>query len=843
MRRLFIFTALSIALQGSLLGQKLGENKEYKSGLSALKDHLGELAIEKFKLAQADGSLTEKDRQDLQLLIVESYIRVSKPTLALEALQDKSLENHPNRMFWTGISVASNGRFQEAIVLLKLVTNKSTHFTEARLTLANLYQALSDNGNAIQLYTELVKEKGSIVSYVKIRLAELLISKGDLKDLEYATKLLSELKTESSANLKEKVLLEAKIDLANEAYDPAIRKLKELLKSPEYLSERAVNNATITLADALYASNESEATGALEGIFDFIANHKRSTLLSPLFMRIGRWLPADTMLSDSKILKLQEWAGRSKDELEASSKQKLKNHPELTAFSHFYYARYLAKSEDPASLSKALEEFILLRTYHPKHITYGMSLMETAEIQLKLEQNDDAIDTLKDIQSFAIPLAPAAKQQAAFILGKLLAEKTNYAGAIKAFQIASKAQQDTLANAATINTGVAYLAASDPEGFQTFFKKTNSLVLRQQLELEKALWLTKKKSIDARVILQSFIRDYPDNQRITEARLALAENTIRVSPSDSTLCGVIIKELSTSGMSPEQYISFSRIRYLQAMAEKEYPAAIETAIKFLETEQPEARKIEFKLLLGQAYYRNGEQNDARKTLIPLASENPDSPFAEYALYYSAMAARRIDTPEAQEEAIGLFNKIIDKKYSISTEAALQLADLYNSTNQPKQAYTLLKKIYKPDNSSNIQRNIALNLATALQALGAEDERYYKEAIDVFDRLLAQKDLPAIWYNRIHFRKGYNYEEMNKNQEAVNTYYAVVNVDPDENPITEWYWYYRCGFNAIVMLEKLGNPKAAISVAKKLASTKGPRATEAGKRARAIEMKHMLWDNE
>lgn len=843
MRKSSLFTAisaLSITLHSPLLAQNLEKNKDYQAGIMALKDHLGELAIEKFKLALTDKNLTAKDNQQLQLTLAESYIRTSKPALALQILKQDDLKNNPEQVFWTAIATASGGRYQQATALLKLVTKNSSHYTEARLTLASIYQALSDDSNAILLYTQLSKETGKHSAYAKIRLAELLIYKGDV---ESATQQLSELKTESPPLLKKKTLLEAKVDLANKAYDSATTKLTELLKTPEHLNERALNSAIITLADTQYASNEGDPTAALHEIFTFIEKNKQSAILSPLFTRIGKWLPAETTLNDSKILKLKEWSGRSSVKQPTKSELTQKTYEDLSAYSHFYYATNLAMSDDPASLSKALFELSLLRLNHPTHITFGMSLMKTAEIQVKLERNDAAIDTLKSIQTLPISVAPEAKQQAAFISGQLLVNKMDYAQASAAFKIATNAQQKTLANAASINAGLSYLASSDLNGFQIYSDNTDSMVLRQQLELEKALWLSKQKSIDARVMLLSFIKDYPENQRVTEAKLALAENAIRVSPTDSAICTAMISELNNSRISPEQYVAYINIRYLHAMSLGKYSTAIDTALQFLETQQPEARKTEFKLLLGQAYYRNGQHNDARQTLLPLANTQTDSPLADYALYYAAMAARLEGTPQSQTEAIALFHRVIDKKSPISIEATLQLADLYNSTNQPAKAYPLLKVIYKPEGASNIQRNIAVNLASSLQALGTEDEKYYSEAIEVYDRLLAQKNLPTIWFNRIHYNKAYTYEEMNMNQKAISTYYAVININHNQAPITEWTWYYRCGFNAVVMLEELGNPKAAIAVAKKLASTKGPRAKEATARARTIEMKHMIWDKE
>jgi len=83
--------------------------------------------------------------------------------------------------------------------------------------------------------------------------------------------------------------------------------------------------------------------------------------------------------------------------------------------------------------------------------------------------------------------------------------------------------------------------------------------------------------------------------------------------------------------------------------------------------------------------------------------------------------------------------------------------------------------------------------------------------------------------------------MGNDDPALEIYYSVINIDLNKTPITEWKWYYKCGFNAIKMLDEMKNPRAAIAIAKKLASSDGNRSEEATKRARTLEMKYMIWE--
>jgi len=549
------------------------------------------------------------------------------------------------------------------------VPKDSSHYDESRISLANLYLALGDNANATPLYKELSSSNtktAPYTTYAGLRLAEIQISK-------LAT--LTSINTERPSQQKIKALLEAKLDLTNQEYQAASTKLTALIADPQHLSQLSLNNAVITLAEAQRYSGDKPA--ALDTLFAFLEKNENIAMLHPFFLRIGNWLPEEAKVNDPYLLKLQAWASQKYTEGDEASTNPTLLQQDLSAYAHFTYASYLSKGDDPASLTKALTEFDTLRSNYPQHNAFGRSLMKTAEILLKLDKPEEAVATLETILKPDTNTPLQIKQQAAFLQGQLLAEKIDYAAAAKAFAIASKSQQESLANTAAINTGIAYLANSDIAAFKDHIDSTNLPKVRQQLELEQALWLASKRSISARNPLQTFIQNHPDSSRINEAKLALAIHSIRVLPANPILADQMAQELSVASITNEQSKALNNIRYLSAMAKEDYSTAIAIAKQDVISAQTNQNTIEIaqsKLLLGQAFYRNGQHNDARRELQEIVTSDPESPFVDYANYYSALAARLEGTPQSHKEAIRFFKLVTDKKSSVTDEASLQLAD-------------------------------------------------------------------------------------------------------------------------------------------------------------------------
>jgi hypothetical protein len=77
----------------------------------------------------------------------------------------------------------------------------------------------------------------------------------------------------------------------------------------------------------------------------------------------------------------------------------------------------------------------------------------------------------------------------------------------------------------------------------------------------------------------------------------------------------------------------------------------------------------------------------------------------------------------------------------------------------------------------------------------------------------------------------------REKQAFQAYHSVLETTTAPQ---EWEYFERCGFRALALLEKAQRWQAAISVAKKIASFKGPRAEEAANRASLLDLKYPVW---
>ena len=165
-------------------------------------------------------------------------------------------------------------------------------------------------------------------------------------------------------------------------------------------------------------------------------------------------------------------------------------------------------------------------------------------------------------------------------------------------------------------------------------------------------------------------------------------------------------------------------------------------------------------------------------------------------------------------------------------------------NRTEEAKISLNEVYKTQSNSPQQREIGILLASTLHTQGSEDPGQYAKAVAIYDQLLANENLPLSWSNQIHYMKGQTLESIDQPTLALDSYYHVINkenVAPEAVEQQEWKWFYQCGFKAIALLEKQQDFRAAVSIAKKVASYGGPESEAYQKRARALEMQHMIWE--
>lgn len=831
---------ISFSCSGALYAQgstKLSDVADYKNGVSALTDHLPELAVKRFQNALKTEGLSKNDREKLLLLLAESQILSIRSAGALETLEDEALKDHIDLPFWKGQALAAGGLYREAIIALSALTPKSKLYAENLLTLAQLNLSLGKEAVAKKHLENATMQNLKQASKNKaiLLLSELYLDDGDATK---ATALLKQVQSPSKGIEQVQKLLLARIALSEKNYESAITVLQALIAEMANVSQQIQNLAYVYLADAQYANGDIDA--AINGLVKFLDTHRESPMLSTIFDRLQLWMPSDLLPSDPLVLKLKEWAKRGEENNDFDNIDE--KDKDLCAFSHYLYALYLAESDSEEVLKQALIELTSLRLRHPTHILAGTSLTDTALLQLKQGKEEDALKTLDQIQNLTIPIAPRAKQQAAFLEAELKVAKEDYAAAAKAFELASKSRSKKLSQAATLNAGIAYLAQADLKGFEQLEQSRKNEFIKTQLQLERALWAASQRRTEARTLLHDFLRKNPEHTRKVEAWLSLADHAVTMDPIDVDLCQAAIEQLRDVELNPEQYAQYSKVRYRLAEARGDSVGASDIANAYLKA-YPQSEKVpEFLLLKGQALYKNKEYNKARLALNVLTSSYPEHPLVPYALYYTGMSAKLEGTPQAQKEAITIFEKVTEQDSELAVEAELQKAEILESLNELDDAEAFLRELYAKKLNVSQRLDAGILLTSVLHSQGAENTAKYTEAIDIYNAMLAQPKLSLAWLYQIQYRKALTLMQMDKQNDALDVFYQVVNREgePKNKKQSEWFWYYKCGFSAIGLLEEKGNPEGAISVAKKLASSKGPRSEEAAKRARDLEMKHMIW---
>lgn len=830
----------------------------YQQGIQALADHLPELAVTRFEEAYKVPNLTDAQNREILYRLTEAQVRSNLPDKALVTLNSKFFKDHPEREFWLAQSYAAQGKLLDAIDHFKKLDQKSHYIDDATLSLASLQLALGFTEEAISNYLKANKSKKQKTKLKSAAaLAEIYIENDNLQK---AKQMIDSLPASGRAESL-KAVLDAQLALAGNNYTDAIELYSGLFNGEQFLPPRLYQIALIGLADARFAAGQTQE--AILGLTHFINNHHDSSLLLPIFERLNEWAPQPISATSQFYLQLQKWAERGTD-APANYSYKLTSDfivnplpasvslsstgPYLRAIAHYYYAKQTSQLETPGSLNKAQFEFSAFRLAYPRHPLFGASIFDTAKIQLKLNQRVNALYTLQALAALAdkkeIIIAPEAKAQAGFIAGTLSVEAADYTDALKAFTIASKSNNQYLVEAASINVGLAALRSADLAAFDAQKEKITDKELSTQLSVEKALWLAHQKHPEAREALNSFLLKHPDNQRAVDARIALAAICVSQPPLDPILSKALLDTVDNSELSAEQFTDYTRTSYLLAELKQEWPAAISALDSYLEKFPESSNKVEFSMRKGLALYRNGEHNKARQLLGKIAMANPDSPLTTFCHYYAGMAARLEGTPSALKDSVNLFEKVMATKSPLAIEARIQQARVLLDINRTEEAKISLNQVYNAQSNSPQQREIGILLASALHTQGSEAPGQYAKAVAIYDQLLASKNLPLSWSNQIHYMKGQTLESMEQPTLALDSYYHVINkenVAPQATAQQEWKWFYQCSFKAIALLETQQDYRAAVSIAKKVASYGGPESEAYQKRARALEMQHMIWE--
>ena len=849
-----IFPLILLFPQSVLHGQ--GTDVLLRKGQEALAAGLWEMAALHFeeRLAALPAGTAEKSHAGI--LLAEAWIRNGKAQEALDLLGGSLVGNHPEASFWKGQALIGLGRFTEAIDTLSpaLQEPAALHRQEAVFTIANLEISLGHPERAMEVLSTLASSPdAALAAKARLRQVEILLDLGRADD---ARKTMPEPATVSPADQPLATYLDARLLLKEGRVEDAASSFRTLLDQPQGQSLAHHHAAALGLADALRARGTPDAaTGFL---LSFIQEHPDSPLLEAFFNRLLEALPEKPAATDPILEQLAGWITPS--ELPATGLLATQESTaaaawptpavatnELLAFSLFSRALGLERVGTPESRAEAKRLFTRLRVENPDHFLANRSLFLMARRALDEGSIESAFRILDTLRETARP--PTLRGQAAFLEARKAYQNGDKAQAIQLFEEAAGTLAESEAKTALLNAAIIRLTESS--GTSTTVAQTDPAeneALTADLELERAL--SKPQAADVRAAIEEFLSRHPDHPRVSEARLAAAEAALAGTTPDISFARAQLDTLkAVAGTSPNQpslRIAMIGLR-IEDLA-KDSNATIAMARNILEQHPGTPEANEAALILGRNLFQTRSYNDARLVLEKLAASDQDSARAQAAWLLAARAAALVPTSQSQQEALILFDKVIEKKASLAPIARLEKARLMVDMNRLVEASAALRKWFNTLPATDpLHLPAGLLLGEAIYAQGSSNPDSLTEALTVYDKLLVHaKDHPTV-FNRLQYLRGRVLEQLpdekdpsrKRDNQAFIAYYSVLET---EGPPPEWHYFELCGFRALALLEKAARWPAAVACAKKIAAFQGPRAEEAATRASQLQLKHMIWED-
>jgi tetratricopeptide (TPR) repeat protein len=748
--------------------------------------------------------------------LAEALVLSRQPQEALPLLADPRLRDVASGKFWRAQALASLQRWTEALSLYKQVVrdDRSPLRANAIFGTTEALRALQDRDEALRQLLILFGDKKWAIQ-ARLRSAELYIDKNDAIS---ARRLLDELQPATSAERKERRLLRGRIELLLQNPERAIDAFQAVLKKPENASHAIVIAALCGIADAhLQLKTPESGDDVLE---DVIERHPQDVDLALIFAKLDELYRAERKIARTE---LEHWA---RDPAQPRR-----------ALAQWYLARLDLRA---GRRDRALESFSALRRSESKFATLVPALLEYAQLKM----DDDDLDGALAILNEARALRPETTLRDRI---NLLAANVQYR--MKRFEPATATfeqiahSNSAWSKVALFNASVGWLRLGNYARFladyQDLEKQGADEDSRAKLRLEEGLMQAAKGDPKAADSLRNFVRDFPRNQRVAEALVALAELAFHSIPPRLDDARKYIAQATASNPTAA---AVERADYLMIWIEDSATGSdakvIELANRFLQQHATSSFAPDVRMKLAETYYRRQDLPNAQTQFELIAQQNPSGAVAEKALFFAAESAMASMGAHSLDRAIVLLDQVVRLNGELKWTARNEQAVVERKLGKPQDALLLYDEVLKSDARPSEKREALCGKGDILFELGGNEN--YRRAIEAYDQLAFDKDEPTHWRNQALFKKGLCLEKQNDRPGALATFYSVLESDPRPDRRRELFWYDKAGFNAARLLEEDSKWESAAAIYQTLTSAGGSRSDEAKARLERLRLEHFLW---
>ncbi len=806
---------LLAALAGGAIAE---ERTDLQTALGPMTEGVPEVSIVRLQNLLSR-QLSNEDRRTASVKLAEAYIAAGEAEQALPILNRPLLRDSAPANFWRAQALAALGRWSEALPLYEGIASRpqAPLHAEATFGKAEALRAMGRLDEALQTFASLFPNE-HWKNRAQLRSAELFLEK---KDAAAAQSTLDEMRPASVAEKKERQFLLARLEAQLNHPARAVQLLQTIPKETTDLSHSRLIAALIALADAqLQLKSPDSADDALE---DFIERTPADPDLPRLFAKLDQVYQLEKKPSQNDLAR---WA---RDPAQPRR-----------AFAQWYLARLELRAGNRDVAFRIFGDLVKERAMFP---TVAEAYLEFAQLQIDDRRFEEARATLDAARS----LQPGTGNLRRI---EWLSAEADYR--TKKFATAG-ADFDRLGHsgfgsAAIFNASLAWLQLGDNARFLVDNQKLDeggqNEQARAELRLEQGLMQAAQNNNEkAAESLRRFLHDFPQSKRISEAWVALAELAFHATPprldeARENLAQAMASQPTPAALERGDYLSV----WIEGAAPKPDDAKlISRATEFLNKHGESRFAPDVRMKLAEAYFQRQDFPNAQTQFEILTREEPNGPYVEKAFFFAGKAAMSSMSADSLSHALELFDQVARKDGPLKWAARNEQAAIERKLGKPRDALPLYEEVLKNSERPSEKREALCGKADIYFESGAGQNENYQRAIDLYDQLASDPQIPAHWRNQALFKKGVCLEKMNQRPDALATFYRVIEDEARPDRPHEFFWFYKAGFNAARLLEDDAKWQPAAAIYQKLAAVGGARSEEAKARLTRLRLEHFLWN--
>ena len=813
MRRAQLIVLLIVLATQAARGEIAGELAE---AARPLNDGVPEMAVIRLQ-ALLKRNLSETDWRAVAEKLLEAMVAAHQTQEALDLAADPRLRQSQPANFSRAQLLASVHHEADALTLYQTIAADvdSPFRSDAHLGAAEMLRALGRNDEALQTLTTLFRDpKWSV--HAQLRAAELYL---DEKDAVNARRLLEKTQPATTAEKRERHFLRGRLEVVLHRTDRAITIFESILKNANGATHETIIAALFALADAHLALNTPE-TGD-DALERFIEHASGDVDLAQVFAKLDELYRAEKKPSRTE---LERW---TRDPAQPRR-----------AFAQWYLARFDLRL---GRRDRTLEYFAALQRTHPQLAALAPAFLEFARLKLEDGQLNEALVLLNEARTLRPDAALVDRID--LLAGEIRYRAKQFDAAIGDFERIGKSQSP-LASAAMFNAALGWLQKGDENKFladaDEFGKQVNDEASVGDLRLEAALTEAAKGDARAADSLRTFLREFPNSERGSEAWVALAELAFHATPPRIEEAR---KDLARAIESKPTARAREHADYLTIWLEDTNPGndakVIVLAKKFIQDHASSILLASVRMKLGELYYRDEDFANAQTQFELLAEQQSKGPLTERALFFAGEAAMASMAAQSLERALVLLDRVVQLNGELKWAARNEQAVIERKLAKPQDALALYDEVLNGTARPGEKREALCGKGDIFFELAGSDPQNYQRAIEAYDKLAADRDAPPNWRNQALFKKGLCLEKKADRAGALTTFYSVLEQAMQPEHGHEFFWFYKAGFNAGRLLEADAKWESAAAIYEKLAAAGGARAVEARERLDRIRLEHFL----